>query len=28
MREAGYEPLASFDFLPAHSFEVFRVAGH
>jgi SAM-dependent methyltransferase len=27
MRAAGYEPLASFDFLPAHSFEVFRVAG-
>jgi signal transduction histidine kinase len=22
-----YEPLASFEFLPAHSFEVFRAAG-
>ena len=27
MRAAGYEPLASFDFLPAHGFEVFGVAG-
>jgi trans-aconitate methyltransferase len=25
MRAAGYEPLASFDFLPAHSFELFSV---
>lgn len=26
MREAGYRPVASFDFLPAHRFEVFAVA--
>jgi predicted methyltransferase len=26
MRQAGYEPVASHEFLAAHSFEVFRVA--
>jgi trans-aconitate methyltransferase len=26
MRAAGYEPLASYEFLPAHSFEVFGPA--